>query len=69
MTASPRSSLARAARTIPARRGATWRRSCAATAALGGAAAAEPAEAQVTEVAGWVVPQSVALYAALAAQA
>ena len=28
----------------------------------------EPGEAQVTEVAGWVVPQSVALYAALAAQ-
>jgi hypothetical protein len=32
-------------------------------------AAAEPGEAQVTEVAGWIVPQSVALYAALAAQA
>jgi hypothetical protein len=32
-------------------------------------AAAEAAEAQVTEVAGWVVPQSVALYAALADQA
>lgn len=32
-------------------------------------AAAEPGEAQVTEVAGWLVPQSVALYAALAAQA
>ena len=31
-------------------------------------AAVEPAEAQVAEVAGWVVPQSVALYAALAAQ-
>ena len=32
-------------------------------------AAAEPREAQIVEVAGWVVPQSVALYAALAAQA
>ena len=31
-------------------------------------AKAEPDENQVTEVAGWVVPQSVALYAALAAQ-
>jgi hypothetical protein len=31
--------------------------------------ASEPGEAQVTEVAGWVVPQSVALFAALAAQA
>lgn len=31
-------------------------------------AAAEPGEAQIVEVAGWVVPQSVALYAALAAQ-
>ena len=31
-------------------------------------AAAEPGEAQVVEVAGWVVPQSVALYAALAAK-
>jgi hypothetical protein len=29
----------------------------------------EPGKNQVTEVAGWVVPQSVALYAALAAQA
>ncbi|MES2256221.1 MAG: hypothetical protein V4559_14415 [Pseudomonadota bacterium] len=28
----------------------------------------EPGEAQIAEVAGWVVPQSVALYAALAAQ-
>ncbi len=36
---------------------------------LAARAAVEPAEAQVTEVAGWVVPQSVALYAALAAQA
>jgi hypothetical protein len=35
---------------------------------LAARAAAEPGEAQVTEVAGWVVPQSVALYAALAAQ-
>ena len=32
-------------------------------------AAAEPGQAQIAEVAGWVVPQSVALYAALAAQA
>ncbi len=32
-------------------------------------AATEPGEAQVMEVAGWIVPQSVALYAALAAQA
>jgi hypothetical protein len=32
-------------------------------------AAAEPGEAQITEVAGWIVPQSVAFYAALAAQA
>lgn len=32
-------------------------------------ATAEPGEAQIAEVAGWVVPQSVALYAALAAQA
>lgn len=32
-------------------------------------AAREPGEAQIAEVAGWVVPQSVALYAALAAQA
>lgn len=32
-------------------------------------ATAEPAEAQIAEVAGWVVPQSVALFAALAAQA
>ena len=32
-------------------------------------AAMEPGEAQISEVAGWVVPQSVALYAALAAQA
>jgi hypothetical protein len=32
-------------------------------------AAAEPGEAQIAEVAGWVVPQSVALYAALAARA
>ena len=31
-------------------------------------AATEPGEARTTEVAGWVVPQSVALYAALAAQ-
>jgi len=31
-------------------------------------AQAEPGEAQTTEVAGWIVPQSVALYAALAAQ-
>jgi hypothetical protein len=35
---------------------------------LAARAAAEPAEARVTEVAGWVVPQSIALYAALAAQ-
>ena len=32
-------------------------------------AKAEPGENQITEVAGWVVPQSVAVYAALAAQA
>jgi hypothetical protein len=32
-------------------------------------AAAEPGEAQIAEVSGWVVPQSVALFAALAAQA
>ena len=32
-------------------------------------ATAEPGQAQIVEVAGWVVPQSVALYAALAAQA
>lgn len=32
-------------------------------------AAAEPGEARIVEVAGWVVPQSVAQYAALAAQA
>ena len=32
-------------------------------------AAAEPGETQIAEVAGWLVPQSVALYAALAAQA
>jgi len=32
-------------------------------------AQAEPAEAKVAEVAGWIVPRSVALYAALAAQA
>jgi len=32
-------------------------------------AAAEPGEAQIAEVAGWVVPHSVALYAALVAQA
>ena len=32
-------------------------------------AQAEPGEAQIVEVAGWIVPQSVALYAALAAQA
>jgi len=37
--------------------------------ALAERAAAEPGEAQLTEVAGWLVPQSVALYAALAAQA
>ena len=36
---------------------------------LASRAVAEPGEAQVTEVAGWIVPQSVALYAALAAQA
>jgi hypothetical protein len=36
---------------------------------LSARAAIEPGEAQVTEVAGWVVPQSVALFAALAAQA
>jgi hypothetical protein len=35
---------------------------------LSARAQAEPGEAQVTEVAGWIVPQSVALYAALAAQ-
>ena len=32
-------------------------------------ARAEPREAQIVEVAGWIVPTSVALYAALAAQA
>lgn len=32
-------------------------------------ATAEPGEAQIAEVAGWVVPKSVAQYAALAAQA
>ena len=32
-------------------------------------AAAEPGEAQIREVAGWIVPDSVALFAALAAQA
>ena len=32
-------------------------------------AQAEPGESQIAEVAGWVVPRSVALYAALAAQA
>lgn len=32
-------------------------------------ASAEPGQAQIAEVAGWIVPQSVALYAALAAQA
>jgi hypothetical protein len=32
-------------------------------------AKAEPADSKVTEVAGWVVPQSVAFYAALAALA
>jgi hypothetical protein len=36
---------------------------------LSSRAAAEPGEAQVIEVAGWVVPQSVAQYSALAAQA
>lgn len=35
---------------------------------LSARAATEPGEAQVTEVAGWVVPQSVALFSALAAQ-
>ena len=35
---------------------------------LSARAAIEPGEAQVTEIAGWVVPQSVALFAALAAQ-
>ena len=35
---------------------------------LAARAAAEPGEAQIAEVAGWLVPQSVALYAALAAQ-
>ena len=35
---------------------------------LSAKAQAEPAEAQITEVAGWIVPRSVALYAALAAQ-
>jgi hypothetical protein len=34
---------------------------------LSARAATEPGEAQVTEVAGWVVPQSVAQYSALAA--
>jgi hypothetical protein len=32
-------------------------------------AAGEPGEARIAEVGGWVVPQSVAFYAALAAQA
>ena len=36
---------------------------------LAARATAEPGEAQIAEVAGWVVPQSVALYAALAARA
>lgn len=36
---------------------------------LSARAAIEPGEAQITEVAGWVVPLSVAQYAALAAQA
>ena len=36
---------------------------------LSARAAAEPGEAQIREVAGWIVPESVALYAALAAQA
>jgi hypothetical protein len=36
---------------------------------LSARATAEPGDAQIVEVAGWVVPQSVALYAALAAQA
>jgi hypothetical protein len=36
---------------------------------LSARAPVEPGEAQVTEVAGWVVPQSVALFAALAARA
>ena len=35
---------------------------------LSARATAEPGAAQIVEVAGWVVPQSVALYAALAAQ-
>jgi len=35
---------------------------------LGATAQTEPGEGKITEVAGWVVPQSVALYAALAAQ-
>lgn len=35
---------------------------------LAARAAAEPDEAEIAEVAGWLVPQSVALYAALAAQ-
>lgn len=36
---------------------------------LASRAATEPGEAQVTEVEGWVVPQSVAQFSALAAQA
>jgi hypothetical protein len=35
---------------------------------LSSRAASEPGEAQVTEVAGWVVPQSVAQFSALAAK-
>jgi|HubBroStandDraft_5_1064220.scaffolds.fasta_scaffold302126_2 hypothetical protein len=36
---------------------------------LSARAAAEPGQAQLREVAGWILPESVALYAALAAQA
>ena len=68
-TASPPSSLARRrANPCPALR--SWRQQLAPRwpQICRSRAAAEPGEAQITEVAGWIVPQSVALYAALAAQ-
>ena len=56
-----------ALKTMPGSNAASLARALRGQAALAKAAASDPAQDRVTEISGWVVPQSVARYAALAA--
>jgi len=52
---------------MPDASAATLARSLRDQGSLAAAASEDPAQSRITEVSGWVIPQSVALYAALAA--